>query len=676
MHRHSKAVCNYAYLAEALDTYNRLLMINAENVTTEQNGVKVTKAEVVRSGEPISLRAKIDDAMGASVLEYFNSLWVSAQGGTNIEEGEGSKVFNALRGGYAVAALAGNPKVLVTQTTSLIAACNLIDADCIAKTIFRSGSGTDEYCPLAALRNHDSEAVAAMTNAERTSTIVKVQGATMRFGNALMKPIAGMDRLVITRLFAACQEQIAKDNKGNEELKVGTKKNLEEAGKLLERVILETQQNALPTERSSWMRDGNAITKTLTMFSADAMKSFGRFFDAASEFNALKKRLKANPNDADLLAQRKEAGKRAAKAGGVIVAQSVYMTLISQAFKYLYAKDDDDRKLGWAMVLDTIGGLFSGLPLVRDIVDFFINKYSIDNFAFETLNGVLEGITNLLDSCEKVIKGEDNGEFMNKAVKNLSFMVGTALGLPVRNIYNLLNGLARRIGGKDVAYRIDSLFSQQSYANDLEEAIKSDDIDLANTIVDVALEKYLGQDVDDTVAEEIRRANRSYKFFPASPYTSEAFKELSAAEKEQFKDVYSGSISDVKSFIRSKKYYKLSEEERGKIIDYIFDTYYDAAMVSVARKSVSKSEMKKVVASRYIDLVVLAEVDTTTGNKQERAKAVNSLSVSDEEKLFIYALKYKLTDKNEQKLLRSYINNLAATNEEKALILEFCQLND
>ena len=140
--------------------------------------------------------------------------------------------------------------------------------------------------------------------------------------------------------------------------------------------------------------------------------------------------------------------------------------------------------------------------------------------------------------------------------------------------------------------------------------------------------------------------------------------------------MYSGSISDVKSFIRSKKYYKLSEEERGKIIDYIFDTYYDAAMVSVARKSVSKSEMKKVVASRYIDLVVLAEVDTTTGNKQERAKAVNSLSVSDEEKLFIYALKYKLTDKNEQKLLRSYINNLAATNEEKALILEFCQLND
>ena len=71
-----------------------------------------------------------------------------------------------------------------------------------------------------------------------------------KVGDVLMKPIGKVDRFVIKKLFGACQVQIEK----NGGAKVGAKENKQAAGELLTKVILETQQNALATERSAAMR--------------------------------------------------------------------------------------------------------------------------------------------------------------------------------------------------------------------------------------------------------------------------------------------------------------------------------------------------------------------------------------------------------------------------------------
>ena len=60
----------------------------------------------------------------------------------------------------------------------------------------------DIYCPLAKLRNKENGAY------EAQSVSAKV---TNKIGETLMKPIGVMDRLVVTRLWGACQVQVEKN---------------------------------------------------------------------------------------------------------------------------------------------------------------------------------------------------------------------------------------------------------------------------------------------------------------------------------------------------------------------------------------------------------------------------------------------------------------------------------
>ena len=48
----------------------------------------------------------------------------------------------------------------------------------------------------------------------------------------------------------------------------------------------------MATERSAAMRSGSELMKTLTMFTADSMKVFGRVVDSLGEVSVLKAKIK------------------------------------------------------------------------------------------------------------------------------------------------------------------------------------------------------------------------------------------------------------------------------------------------------------------------------------------------------------------------------------------------
>jgi hypothetical protein len=114
-----------------------------------------------------------------------------------------------LRGSYAKFQLGANPKVLVTQFSSLFAASSRLDYSCLLSGLGTASGDVDKYCRLAELRN--SENTAALASGVLTEMRNKI-------GDKLMMGIGKIDRLVVARLFGACQQQIAKD-KG---LKVGS----------------------------------------------------------------------------------------------------------------------------------------------------------------------------------------------------------------------------------------------------------------------------------------------------------------------------------------------------------------------------------------------------------------------------------------------------------------------
>ena len=171
-----------------------------------------------------------------------------------------------------------------------------------------------------------------------------------------------MDRFVVRRLFGACQVQVQKDGGA----KIGTEANKIEAGKLLKRVILETQQNSLATERSAAMRSGNEIMRTLTMFSADSMKVIGRVIDSVGELSALRARLRTTTDAesrATLQTQIKAARRNVRKSLTALATSALFMAAIAQLFSWLYNKDkDDDETAAQQVLVDFVGNLLGRAP--------------------------------------------------------------------------------------------------------------------------------------------------------------------------------------------------------------------------------------------------------------------------------------------------------------------------
>ena len=301
--RHMRGIAMYANLAIPTDNLNRLL-----NLNTGSN-----------PNLPISVLSEIKStAVGAEMFQYLKELKESIEGVSHSEKS--AKWFNRfvghVRGGFAKFQLGANVKVLFTQGSSLFAATSMLDYDCVVKglAIQNAFAEVDTYCPLAMVRNSDNTVALAQGVLDKTGKI----------GDVIMKPIGAVDRFVVTRLFGACQYQIEK----NGGAKLGTVENKQAAGELLKKVILETQQNALATERSAAMRSSNELLRALPMFTADAMKVFGRVIESFGENKAIRAILKdPKASEAEKDAARKRlpaSDRKTRKSVGALITSSLY----------------------------------------------------------------------------------------------------------------------------------------------------------------------------------------------------------------------------------------------------------------------------------------------------------------------------------------------------------------
>ena len=397
-----------------------------------------------------------------------------------------SKALGFIRSNYAKFQLGFNPKVWVTQLSSLFASSSILDADSITRGMFVSAKDVDTYCTLAKLRNNDN-------------TVALAQGVLDKLGkvsDVLMAPIGKMDRFVVCRLFGACQVQVSK----NGGAKIGTEANKIAAGQLLRRVILETQQNAIATERSAAMRSGNEILRTVTMFTADSMKVVGRVIDSIGELSTLRAKLKVTTDANTRAALQKSiklANKKVRKSATALVTSALFMAAVAQLFRWLYNKDDkDDESKAETVLIDFLGNLLGGLPLIKDLYARIAEGYDFDNYAYSSINDLLDSSLNLIDTAKNLVSGDATEQDIAKGVKNLSYSLGQMFGIPTRNIYNVSYGLTKRISPV-TAYKIDNKFYKKNYVSDLNKALENDDAEMAAYITGLIYNQRVGDIVNE-----------------------------------------------------------------------------------------------------------------------------------------------------------------------------------
>lgn len=669
--RHVRGVVQYAYISPAIETYNKLYNLDIAGTPNKPVSVSTESANVWKQGN-----------------DYFKKLITDIQGISPVSS-EGRAVLSFIRGSYAKFQLGANPKTWVTQLSSLFASSSLLDASSIARGMTVSAKDVDTYCPLAKLRAQDNTAAMAQGVLDKVG----------RISNVLMAPIGKMDRFVVRRLFGACQVQVQKDGGA----KIGTEANKIEAGKLLKRVILETQQNSLATERSAAMRSGNEIMRTLTMFSADSMKVIGRVIDSVGELSALRARLRTTTDAesrATLQTQIKAARRNVRKSLTALATSALFMAAIAQLFNWLYNKDkDDDETAAQQVLVDFAGNLLGGLPLVRDFYSRIAEGYSVDNYAYSALNDLLDSALGVIDTAGALISGDETKSKMSARVKNFLYAVGQLTGIPTRNIYNVFYGLTKRIS-PTTAYQIDEAFYAKNYVTDLNKAIESDDTDMISMLTSMIFGERMG---NTTMSDAVRNKfvdlySKGYSVLPRTIGDTITYGgvEIPLTDKEysRFRAIYAQSMKDLEKMINSGTFNVLSEEMQAKAIKQVYDAYYYDALsdlVGVDERTTVGELSEWIDMSRLsVAFTGLSDIESDKNSKGETisgSKKKNTVkyllkqNLSDGERLLILCYRgYSIQDgdykgytaKRAKRILLQYILKLKGTQAEKAVLAEKC----
>ena len=656
--RHVNAVCQYAYLSPVVDSYNVLF-----NLDTSGNRNK-----------PVSIRTEARN-MWANGENYFRKLVGDVQGITQRSDGDG--VLSYVRGGYAIAMLSMNPKVWVTQLSSLISAITVIDDGSVLSGSFVASKEDIEnigrYCPLAELRRYENTAALAQGVVDKRGVSIslggKIAGAFRKFGEVGMVPIQAMDTFVINRLFGACMRYVAK----NQNLTLGTEANKIEAGKMLERVILETQQNSMATERSAAMRSGNEIIRAPTMFSADAMKTIGRVYDAVGEFRVVKKRIRAlederkKATDPDeilkldkrieaLQKQRKEANKKVRRSIASLVLVSAYMAGVSALFKLAYNKWDKEREedeTGFetfirSFSLDVFNNLFGGLPFIRDAVSKLTQGYDIDNYATSSINDLVDSAIDLWNMFGKDATEQDRA----KGIRNVVYSLSSITGLPTRNLYNAIYGVVNRIS-EPTGYKIDEMFYKKNYETDLRKQMAYGDEEMVDFILEMIYGERVGGVLKTGTIRKLHRlTEKGYKVLPrevkqnvtidGEKYT------LTESEYRSVKSKYSEYSKDIDELLSHPVYSNLSNEQKMYAVNYVFDAAYDKAMSDVIGKKCGKQTLISYCVGSEKLAVLRSITKNYTGDtkRKKTISAINAMPGSSnfEKVLMVYAMGYTPAD--------------------------------
>lgn len=523
-------------------------------------------------------------------------------------------------------------------------------------------------------------------------------GKVGKFSDLLMQPIGMMDRFVVCRVFGACQVQVEK----NGGAKVGTEANKIEAGKLLEKVILETQQNSIATERSAAMRSGNEILRTVTMFTSDSMKVIGRVIDAFGEISVLHSKIKAaiDPDvKAELKARLKVAKRNARKATTALVLTAVFMAGIAQLFRWLYDKEQkEDETVAQTMIVDAVGNLFGGLPLIKDVYARIFEGYGFDNYAYSSINDLLDSAINLFDTAGSIIGGEASSQDVARGIKNLTYSIGQLTGLPVRNVYNVFYGLTKRFN-PETAYKIDNVFYEKNYKKDFYKAIENEDAEMASFILSLLYNERMGTDMSEAVHSELYSLSaKGYKVLPKSAPKSITVEgaeyELNEAQRAAVRGSYTASQASLEKLFTKEKYKKLTDEMKAEAVNYVYDLHYDMALEDVLGIDRGNAVLiSSVIGAENLAMLHVATKgltsdtdklgNTISGSKRKKVVAsIKGMDISvDQKLLLICASGYALQDndirgisavKAKKRLLRYILNLKGATQTDKTELAEMC----
>lgn len=663
---HIRQIAMYNAYAIPLDTFRRVLN---KNVSVRADGKTDT-------AHAVTLKTAIQEDAWADFAKFIEKFEMDVQG-AQVRTDTFDRVFRWMRSNYAKFQLGLNIKTMASQLTSLPMVGGRVGWGNLLKGAFAKPNINEmfEYSEWARARAYEGAAYKSQALVDNLDTI----------GQLAMKPIGWVDMFTMNRIYNAAKYYIAsRDGVSLNSVECKTK-----AAEMLEELGRQTQNNSEVAERSAVMRSGNEIMKSVVMFSSDAMKQFSTLVQAFDKISFIKQKLKRGIGNAEALQKELSAARREARQALASVASSMtFYVLMGMLINYgLFAKEPEDDETMVTIFLKNLGGSVTGMiPIVRELYSFFVEGYELDNFAYDTFNGLTSAVKNMFDLFARAGSGErvTNQEWM-LAMRKFIYAAGQVTGLPTRNIYNQMYGLIKRFS-PSAAYEINSMFYGAS-TGDLTKAIEKGDVSLATTVTQELLAGK-GIDAGESVAEEFARLYaEGYSLprgIPESVTVDDEEVVLNARQAGIVLDKYAEASVQAEGLINSQEFAALDDNGKADALRLLFNYYYYAGVNEATgayadNRTLLLGEAIDIskVAAAYGQLSELKADTDRTGNaiagtkKAKVQRVVNGLRLTAAQKYILMGfLGYK--NANGENTVKSYIRSLGLSEEGQLALLEMC----
>ena len=632
---------------------------------------------VLSDGTSTTIREVLNNDVWNGSQNYLKNLFSDIQGDSRRRDGFVDDVVGRLRSGWVNSVLGLNLKVVATQTTSYVAANQVIEAKYLVPAIAKFvgnqsdlATRADKYSDIIEARSFDMGSLKAQGNVDRITGLGKKSGFM----------IEAMDRRVCMAIFHAAELKAEAQGHG----KVGTVENAKAAAKIADEVIYTTQAMTSQAERSALQRSPSEIAKAFSMFTSDTVKNLSHTWSSVMRYIAHSQRAKT---DATYQQGLKKDARKIGRSAATMAMTGVMLGLITQAFKYLYAKEEEEPEDKVEdLATDIVSSTLNVFPIFSEIVDKFYFGYDMSLNVLDIANDTIEDTKAVFDMAGKAMSGQFVSDAeIGKTVINAAKTVGNIIGAPIAPLERTVTGLLRRFAPQTV-YDYDAMFKNASYTKDLKKAVESGDEELAEHIL---TSLYKNEATGVYASEELEEIVRLYGLvnedgkhpdvLPQRIGTEIDGVTLSAAQRRQFEAVYGGASNAVVRLISSDIYRDMTDEERIKAIKNTYKLYYNRAKSATLGTQISKVEVYSSLLGDKSELYVLAQAKRVYMQeyKNRRGKKVtikdqvedmlDDMKLSKSERLImLYALGY--TGKENTEALIKLINSLKLHDEELAQI--------
>ncbi len=637
------------------------------------------KAVATNDGSIRSIREVLNNEVWNGTEKYFKDLFADIQGQREHRDDVVNNIVGKLRSGWVNSVLGANLKVVTTQTTSLVSATQVIGAKYIAKSSYLASPGKlpglDEireraykYSDIIEARSFDMGALKAQGNIDKVSALGEKAGWA----------IGWMDERICLAVFHAAELQV-QDQKG---YAVGSEENARLAGKLADEAIYTTQAMSSASERSALQRSESEIGKMFAMFTSDTVKNLSHLYGNIMKWNAY--RMRNNASDGAYEAEMKQAGKDVRKSLRTLAATGLMLGLITQGFKYLYGREEEDPEDKQKdLIADVAGSTLNILPIASDVIDKIVFDYDMSINVLDVVNDTLDSLGGTFKMVGKSMSGEyvPENEIIEKST-GVFKSVASVFGLPVSPLERTVTGLIRFVpGGEKLAYGYNDIFGNPSYTADLKKAVESGDGELAEYVLEKLYESEISGVYTSEELEEVVRlysltdeSGKHYNVLPQRiPEKLDDDTKMNAAQRKQFEKIYSQSSAKVNELIRSDYYAALDDRAKAKAISNTYGLYFDSAKAQVMGKDWSVNvayshltgNVTALMASKAYKSGLEEHKDErgrTVTVKEQFAEYLKGLDLSKEDQLIIaYANGYK--GKATTKSVLKYINSLGLSGD-------------